>query len=309
MDEDDMLMLGVGAEPTQHAEIEDSLTGGVASDPTMINDDPTAVNAKVRRPQVKLTAERLLSPNGLPYVMKHAPKRVRISKSRSTYENLEHIIQFYQLWAHELFPKAKFKDFVRLCNSLGKTDADLRNYRTELFRADMENQFGDGYRSDKQNPANNSQPVTSTQLPNNDANSNDENNNVENDTNQLITGGQETTRHLFARDEEEDDDSDLYRSVPPPSSIAHESATSNTHAVPTSDTTLPISDNNPKGVTNSDGTVIGISEEDELLAMEEELNNYATQKIEELGDDKDTGIDPGEEEDEDALDAMKELGF
>lgn len=309
MDEDDMLMLGVGAEPTQHAEIEDPLTGGVASDPTMINDDPTAVNAKVRRPQVKLTAERLLSPNGLPYVMKHAPKRVRISKSRSTYENLEHIIQFYQLWAHELFPKAKFKDFVRLCNSLGKTDADLRNYRTELFRADMENQFGDGYRSDKQNSANNSQPVTSTQLPNNDANSNDENNNVENDTNQLITGGQETTRHLFARDEEDDDDSDLYRSVPPPSSIAHESATSNTHAVPTSDTTLPISDNNPKGVTNSDGTVIGISEEDELLAMEEELNNYATQKIEELGDDKDTGIDPGEEEDEDALDAMKELGF
>lgn len=43
--------------------------------------------------------------------------------------------------------------------------------------------------------------------------------------------------------------------------------------------------------------------------MEEELNNYATQKIDELGDDKDTGIDPGEEEDEDALDAMKELGF
>lgn len=35
-----MLMLGVGAEPTQHAEIEDPLTGGVASDPTMINDDP-----------------------------------------------------------------------------------------------------------------------------------------------------------------------------------------------------------------------------------------------------------------------------
>lgn len=102
-----------------------------------IDQDPTAVAARKRRPMVKLTGEKLVSPKGLPYVVKNAPKRIHISKRRSSYENLCNVLQFYQLWAHEVFPKAKFKDFVGLCEGLGKTDKLLREYRIGLLQDEM----------------------------------------------------------------------------------------------------------------------------------------------------------------------------
>lgn len=112
-----------------------------APDPTMIDPtavDPTEVAVKVRRPQVKLTAEKLMGPKGLPYVMKKAPKMIHISSKRKhAHDNLSKIIMFYHVWAHSLFPKAKFRDFVKLCNTLGKSDSVLRQYRMNLFRADM----------------------------------------------------------------------------------------------------------------------------------------------------------------------------
>ncbi|QLQ80135.1 hypothetical protein HG537_0D01360 [Torulaspora globosa] len=111
--------------------------GETLVDPTLV--DPTAVvgSLRRRRPQVKLTAERLLGERGLPYVMKQAPKAIRISKRRNEHDNLSHIIQFYQLWAHDLFPKARFDDFIKLCHSLGKSDKELREYRKNLYRSEM----------------------------------------------------------------------------------------------------------------------------------------------------------------------------
>ncbi|SCU85764.1 LADA_0D09494g1_1 [Lachancea dasiensis] len=99
--------------------------------------DPTAIVGRTRRPQVKLTAEKLCSPKGLPKLMKEGPKRIRISKRKSSYDNLTHLLQYYQLWAHELFPKAKFHDFAALCRTLGKSDKDLREYRIELLRQEF----------------------------------------------------------------------------------------------------------------------------------------------------------------------------
>ncbi|CAI4048074.1 hypothetical protein SKDZ_13G1780 [Saccharomyces kudriavzevii ZP591] len=124
-------------------------TNGVQSDPTIPNGldssvidptiaDPTAIVTRKRRPQVKLTAEKLLSDKGLPYVLKNAHKRIRISSRKNSYANLSNIIQFYQLWAHELFPKAKFKDFMKICQTVGKTDPVLREYRVSLFRDEMD---------------------------------------------------------------------------------------------------------------------------------------------------------------------------
>lgn len=114
-----------------------SANGETLVDPTLV--DPTAVvgSLRRRRPQVKLTAERLVGERGLPYVMKQGPKAIRISKRRNAYDNLSHIIQFYQLWAHDLFPKARFDDFIKLCHSLGKSDKELREYRKSLYRNEM----------------------------------------------------------------------------------------------------------------------------------------------------------------------------
>lgn len=109
---------------------------GRVVDPTVA--DPTVTAPlKRRRPQVKLTAEKLIGEKGLPYVMKNAPKRVRISKRRNAHDNLSQIVQFYQLWAHELFPKARFNDFIKLCQSLGKNDKLLREYRKNLYREEL----------------------------------------------------------------------------------------------------------------------------------------------------------------------------
>ncbi|CCH58797.1 hypothetical protein TBLA_0A10180 [Henningerozyma blattae CBS 6284] len=106
-------------------------------DPTSVVDpiisDPAAVVTRTRVPQIKLTSERLLCQKGLPFIMKNAPKRIRISKRKSNYDNLSNIVQFYQLWAHELFPKARFKDFIKLTHDLGKTDRQLREYRLDLL--------------------------------------------------------------------------------------------------------------------------------------------------------------------------------
>lgn len=146
MDEDDLMMnygdgpVGglINNDPTA---ITTSTQDPTAIDPTVVNlsaVDPTAIVTKVRRPQVKLTSGRLLCDDGLPFIMKTAPKRIRISTSKKTpYQNLSNIVQFYQLWAHNLFPKAKFKDFIKLSETLGKHDKALREYRMSLYRREM----------------------------------------------------------------------------------------------------------------------------------------------------------------------------
>ncbi|CCK73460.1 Csm3p NDAI_0G04770 [Naumovozyma dairenensis CBS 421] len=119
--------------------------------------DPTAILTTSRRTQVKLTTERLLTEKGLPYLLKNGPKNIKISKKKktdvhgkptkatTTYDNLTNITRFYQIWAHQLYPKAKFKDFLKLAYTLGKTDKNLRNYRIELFQAEMDKDRDDDH--------------------------------------------------------------------------------------------------------------------------------------------------------------------
>ncbi|CCE62403.1 hypothetical protein TPHA_0C02500 [Tetrapisispora phaffii CBS 4417] len=132
-------------DPTVISSLDNAYHGNVDNyllnnDPTAVDstmNDPTAVVTKKRKPIVKLTAERLLSDNGLPYVMKNARKRIHISKNKSPCDNFNNILLFYQLWAHNLYPKAKFKDFIKLAQGLGKSDKILREYRSALFRKEM----------------------------------------------------------------------------------------------------------------------------------------------------------------------------
>lgn len=105
-------------------------------DPTMV--DPTAIMTKTRRIQVKLTGEKLMDPNrGLDHLMKIGKSKIRISKRKSAYDNLNGIVQVYQLWAHQLYPKAKFRDFLKLTQQLGKTDRMLRDFRKNVIRKEM----------------------------------------------------------------------------------------------------------------------------------------------------------------------------
>lgn len=151
-----------------------SKTSGEVTDPTEVSvdptiADPTIVSIKQRTPQIKLTAERLLSEKGLPYVIKNAPKMIRISKKRNTYDNLNNIVRFYQLWAHELYPKAKFKDFLALCQTLGRSDRYLREYRTNQLKEELgiptANDFFDNPLENMDNEQNNDNNDTNTTIP------------------------------------------------------------------------------------------------------------------------------------------------
>lgn len=100
--------------------------------------DPTAVITTKRRVQVKLTGDKMMDPErGLPHLMKIGKKRLHISKNKSSYENLSNIVQVYQLWAHQLYPKAKFNDFIKLSQQLGKSDKTLREYRGNVIRQEL----------------------------------------------------------------------------------------------------------------------------------------------------------------------------
>lgn len=99
--------------------------------------DPCLIQMKRSRTMMKLDCEKLLSSKGLPHLLKTGPKRARISKHKDEYQNLCHFLQFYQLWAHELYPKAKFRDFVIMCDRLGKGNGDLREYRMRMLSAEL----------------------------------------------------------------------------------------------------------------------------------------------------------------------------
>ncbi|SSD60683.1 uncharacterized protein SCODWIG_02444 [Saccharomycodes ludwigii] len=101
------------------------------------NTDPTAtININKRKfgnTLSSLNSDILLSSKGLPYIVENAQKRIKISSKKSNYDNLSNIIEFYQIWAHQCFPKFRFRDFINNCERIGKVDRDIKDYRLNLF--------------------------------------------------------------------------------------------------------------------------------------------------------------------------------
>ncbi|KAK7205395.1 replication fork protection component Swi3-domain-containing protein [Myxozyma melibiosi] len=74
---------------------------------------------QARRPQAKLDANRLLSAEGLLEIRRRAP-RIKLKGKGHEYGDLGRIIECYRVWAHQLFPKAKFEDFLVLTEKVGR---------------------------------------------------------------------------------------------------------------------------------------------------------------------------------------------
>ena len=64
-------------------------------------------------------------------------KAVRLLKHENEFKNLSSMLQFYQLWCHGLFPKAKFKDCLQLLRSFGSKSGQLKLYRRELIEQEL----------------------------------------------------------------------------------------------------------------------------------------------------------------------------
>ncbi|KAI5794383.1 replication fork protection component Swi3-domain-containing protein [Peziza echinospora] len=76
-----------------------------------------------RRITVKLDAERLLSQNGLPKLKRTAPVLLgkKLKGKGHEYSDATRILNFYQLWADDLYRKANFKDTITIIEKLGHT--------------------------------------------------------------------------------------------------------------------------------------------------------------------------------------------
>ncbi|XP_071670060.1 TIMELESS-interacting protein isoform X2 [Patagioenas fasciata] len=81
-------------------------------------DSAVATRRAVKRPMPKLDAQRLISERGLP-ALRHMFDNVKFKGKGHEAEDLKTLIRHMEHWAHRLFPKLQFEDFVDRVESLG----------------------------------------------------------------------------------------------------------------------------------------------------------------------------------------------
>lgn len=83
-------------------------------------DEEVEVVKKQRIPIPKLTTTLLLSEKGIPKLQKRA-KKLRLKGKGHEYGDAARLLEMYQLWLDDLFPRAKFKDALAMVDKLGKS--------------------------------------------------------------------------------------------------------------------------------------------------------------------------------------------
>ncbi|PGG96945.1 replication fork protection complex subunit Csm3/Swi3 [Blastomyces parvus] len=95
------------------------------------NDEPAVSNganlgldeeikvAPKRRPVAKLDETRLLSPAGIPKLRKNAKTKLKFRGKGHEYSDAMRLLNFYQLWLDDLYPRAKFADGLAMIEKLG----------------------------------------------------------------------------------------------------------------------------------------------------------------------------------------------
>ncbi|NXY16607.1 TIPIN protein, partial [Atrichornis clamosus] len=111
--------------------------------------DSSVVTQKaVKRPRPRLDAQRLISERGLP-ALRHVFDNVKFKGKGHEAEDLKTLIQHMEHWAHRLFPKLQFEDFIDRVESLGnkkEVQTCLKRIRLDLpiLHEDFRNNEGEG---------------------------------------------------------------------------------------------------------------------------------------------------------------------
>ncbi|XP_034089665.1 TIMELESS-interacting protein isoform X3 [Gymnodraco acuticeps] len=92
--------------------------GGGDGDVSGLADVPAAKRKGVKRPQPKLDSQRLLSERGLP-ALRTLFDNVRFKGKGKEAEDLRLLMQKMENWAHRLYPKMQFEDFIEKVEKLG----------------------------------------------------------------------------------------------------------------------------------------------------------------------------------------------
>ncbi|PWW75540.1 Swi3-domain-containing protein [Tuber magnatum] len=78
------------------------------------------VKIKRKRINAKLDEARLLREDiGIPKLRREAPKRLRFKGKGHEYRDAAKLLSYYQLWADDLYKKAKFRDTLQIIEKLG----------------------------------------------------------------------------------------------------------------------------------------------------------------------------------------------
>ncbi|OGM40398.1 chromosome segregation in meiosis protein 3 [Aspergillus bombycis] len=81
-------------------------------------DEEVKVTRK-RQPVAKLDETRLLSQAGIPRLRRTAKQKLKFKGKGHEFSDAARLLQFYQLWLDDLFPRAKFADGLTIIEKLG----------------------------------------------------------------------------------------------------------------------------------------------------------------------------------------------
>ncbi|NXY31772.1 TIPIN protein, partial [Pomatorhinus ruficollis] len=97
-------------------------------------DSAVTTQKAVKRPRPRLDAQRLISERGLP-ALRHMFDNVKFRGKGHEAEDLKTLMQHMEHWAHRLFPKLQFEDFIDRVESLGskkEVQTCLKRIRLDL---------------------------------------------------------------------------------------------------------------------------------------------------------------------------------
>ncbi|NXQ28870.1 TIPIN protein, partial [Alaudala cheleensis] len=97
-------------------------------------DSAVTTQKGVKRPRPRLDAQRLISERGLP-ALRHMFDNVKFKGKGHEAEDLKTLIQHMEHWAHRLFPKLQFEDFIDRVEALGskkEVQTCLKRIRLDL---------------------------------------------------------------------------------------------------------------------------------------------------------------------------------
>lgn len=69
----------------------------------------------------RLTRSRLLSTAGIPKLRRVARDRLKLKGKGHEFSDMQRMLELYQLWLDELYPKAKFRDALTMVEKVGHT--------------------------------------------------------------------------------------------------------------------------------------------------------------------------------------------
>ncbi|XP_024061281.1 TIMELESS-interacting protein [Terrapene carolina triunguis] len=102
--------------------------------PSQTKDSTVSTQKAVKRPIPKLDAQRLISERGLP-ALRHVFDNAKFKGKGHETEDLKTLLRHMEHWAHRLFPKLQFDDFMERVESLGnkkEVQTCLKRIRLDL---------------------------------------------------------------------------------------------------------------------------------------------------------------------------------